>query len=144
MSDLALYLGTWELIPELSLYQTGSPPAEAVYSIRLTTPREVDLQVRWRSAEGAGWQEVRFGGPVDGTRQQLAGAPGAARKTVSFTITHVDDRTLDSTSSIDDRQVAFARRVASADGRLLAVVRESQTAQGGTARNFQVYRRVEA
>ncbi len=37
--------------------------------------------------------------------------------------------------------VSYARRVASADGTLLAVVQEGPQPNGGRFRNFQVYRR---
>lgn len=56
----------------------------------------------------------------------------------------MDGRTLDSAALRGGETIAYARRVASADGSLLAVVQEGARPQGGRFRNFQVYRRVAA
>ncbi|MBW4462039.1 MAG: hypothetical protein KME47_17630 [Nodosilinea sp. WJT8-NPBG4] len=50
--------------------------------------------------------------------------------------------TLDSTALAGGVAIASARRVASKDGALLAVVQEQTDTTGGRTRNFQVYRRV--
>jgi protein-disulfide isomerase-like protein with CxxC motif len=65
------------------------------------------------------------------------GAPDA------LTLTRIDAATLDSAALTAGQVVAFARRVASADGALLSAVQEQAAAEGRRTRNFQLYRRVE-
>ncbi|MBD2113631.1 MULTISPECIES: hypothetical protein [Cyanophyceae] len=60
----------------------------------------------------------------------------------AHTLTRVDAHTLDSTALADGVAIASARRVASKDGSLLAVVQEQTDTTGRRTRNFQVYRRV--
>ncbi len=139
MRDTDLYLGVWTLVPELSLYEIGDPPASGVYEIRAASDGRVMFGVRWRARDDDESREIAFGGPPDGSAQPLPapaeGAPDA------LAITRVDGRTLDSEALRGGRRLAWARRVASADGSLLAVVQEIATPGGGHARNFQVYRR---
>ena len=96
------FIGTWELVPELSLYETGAPQ------------------------------------PLPGAEGAPPGAPDA------LTLTRIDDRTLDSAALRGGEVIAWARRVASRDGALLAVVQEATGADGRRTRNFQVYRRTAA
>lgn len=140
MDATDLYLGTWRLVPELSLYEAGSPPASGTYVIA-AAGAEARLEVHWRMAVGEPEQSTAFGGPVDGTPVALpVGAAGSAGPD-AFTLTRVDARTLDSAALRGGEVVAFARRVAAADGSLLAVVQEGPKPGGGRFRNFQVYRR---
>lgn len=135
-----LFLGTWDLIPELSLYAAGSPPAAGRYTIAAAPDGTLQLSIAWQPAGSESWQQLGFGGPADGTPQPLPGASlGAPDR---FTLTRVDGRTLDSAAHSGEECVAWARRAASADGALLSVVQELRTADGSRVRNFQVYRRV--
>lgn len=138
MTDL--YLGEWLLIPELSLYQSGTPPAAGRYFIDARSDGSLLLRVEWQAGEGGRWLSTSFGGPADGTRQPLDGPPSGPD---AFTLTRVDERTLDSTALRNGETIAFARRVASSDGQLLAVVQEVR-AGDQLIRNFQVYRRAGA
>lgn len=141
MDTSDLYVGVWELVPELSLYEWGAPPASGVYEIERAA-NAVQVRVRWTMLADGPEQSTAFGGPLDGTPQALpaaesGGAPDA------FSLTRVDERTLDSAALRAGAVVAYARRVASADGTLLAVVQEGQQ-PGGRFRNFQIYRRRQA
>jgi len=138
MTDL--YLGNWLLIPELSLYQAGDPPAAGKYSIERDGDGELRLRVDWLPGKDAAWLNTSFGGPADGTPQSLEGPPGGPD---AFTLTRVDERTLDSAALRNGETIAYARRVASSDGKLLAVVQEAR-AGDQLIRNFQVYRRADA
>ncbi len=142
MNDTDAYLGRWQLVPEFSLYEHGPLPARGVYEIERT---ELGLQFRIRWSLGAEFpeQSTAFAAPPDRTPRRLPSAGTSARGPDSFTITRVDERTLDSATSREGTLVAHARRVASADGRLLAVVQEGSRPDGGRYRNFQVYRRLD-
>lgn len=137
--DADLYLGTWQLIPELSLYAQGEPPAEGVYVLRAEGDR-VNVTIRWRMPGDEDWRSTGFSGAVDDSRQALEpAAPGAPD---AFSLCRVDARTLDSSAWAGETRVAWARRRVSADGELLAVVQEGRLPDGATFRNFQVYRRI--
>jgi hypothetical protein len=139
MDEQDWFLGTWELIPELSLYEAGSAPAAGTYVI---AERDglVQVEIHWRMEPDGAEQRTSFAAPADGSPQPLAAGTGAGPD--AFSLTRVDEWTLDSAALREGQVVAFARRVASRDGKLLAVVQEAGS--GGTrARNFQVYRRID-
>lgn len=129
------YLGIWILIPELSIYQTGQPPWSGRYTIS-GNETEVHFDIEWVDVNGDEHSLV-FGGTHDGTRYPIT-APGVTE--VSFTV--VDDHTLDSSAYCKGEVVMTARRVASKDGKLLAVSQVIHSATHTTS-NFQVYRREE-
>ncbi len=137
--DTDLYLGTWQLVPELSLYAQGEPPAVGVYVLSGEGDR-VQAAIRWRMPGDEDWRSTGFSGAVDDSRQALEpAAPGAPD---AFSLRRVDARTLDSAAWAGETRLAWARRRASADGALLAVVQEGLLPDGGSFRNFQVYRRI--
>jgi hypothetical protein len=140
MKNTDLYAGSWELIPELCLYEFGSAPAIGSYRIDLDEAR-AQITIEWRMSADTAVQSTGFGGPIDGSPQPLAATAPAAGPD-SFSLTRVDERTLDSAAFRSGEQVASARRVASADGSLLAVVQQALDPDGTSYRNFQVYRRV--
>lgn len=131
------FLGTWELIPELSLYQQGPCPVWAEYEIQ-ERDGNLHLRVAWEMEDG-GRSETAFGGPPDGSLRSIE-APGVT----GLRIERRDPHTLDSCAESDGEVVAWARRVASRDARLLAVVQEGRAGDGARFRNFQVYRRAES
>ena len=133
-----LYVGTWHLVPELSLYALGTPPVSGTYEISQSRDG-VSFRVRWRLDGDEADRSSEFGGKTDGSRIALPASGGPD----SFSIEAVDDRTLDSSAFRGEKRVAWARRVASADGDLLAVVQEAAGPQGELLRNFQVYRRAD-
>lgn len=133
MSD-HLYLGRWELVPELSLYASGETPRQGTYVLEATADG-VSVTIEWVDAEGEAGAAT-YGGPIDGSEIELE-APGNPR----LTLTHVDETTLDSAVFVDGAEVAWAQRRASRDGELLAVVQSGRTPAGEPFRNFQVYRR---
>lgn len=132
------YIGEWELIPELSLYASGVPPVAGRYTIARVDHQQLALDVVWRMPEDSADKSTRFGGIADGTRVTL---PASERGPDAYSLTHVDEGTLDSAAYRGTVRLAYARRVVSADGTLLAVVQEALTPDGTPARNFQVYRR---
>jgi hypothetical protein len=144
MPDLDRFLGTWELIPELSLYEGGKPPAEGRHVIEPAGEGAVHIRLRWRMPDAAEWQEVVFGGPTDGTPQLLPNRPALPGAPDRFTITRVDAGTLDSATALGAQEIASVHRVASKDGELLAVLQVFRAAAGSRVRNVQVYRRERA
>lgn len=134
------YVGQWQLIPELSLYAVGPPPLSGTYQI-VRQGDAVQVQLRWTMVPEGPEQTTAFGGPIDGTPQAIADAANGVGPD-SFTVTRVDPSTLDSAALRNGAVVAYARRVVSADGHLLAVVQEGPHPDGGRVRNFQLYRRV--
>lgn len=132
------YLATWDLIPELSLYAQGQPPAEGEYRLEAVDGR-IQVNIRWRMAEGDPWQSTAFAAPPDGSRQALPpGPPGAPD---AFSLLRQDAHTLDSSAWVGEIEVAWARRRVSRDGTLMAVVQETRLPDGRALRNLQVYRR---
>lgn len=130
------YVGTWDLVPEVCVYDEGAPPQEATYRIDEGAGR-VSIRLSWRPSASAEVLSTEFAGPVDGDVRPFSAAPGVTG--ISFT--RVDDLTLDTAAWNDGILVSSARRAASADGDLLVVVQSSPRPDGGAARIFQVYRR---
>jgi hypothetical protein len=133
------YVGEWDLIPELSLYAVGIPPAAGRYTISRAADGHLALEVAWRMPDDVSDRSTRFGGPADGSRVAL---PASESGPDAFTLTHVADDTLDSAAYRGAHRQAYARRVVSADQTLLAVAQEIIGLDGTPLRNFQVYRRV--
>jgi hypothetical protein len=135
------FLGTWMLVPELCLYESGPVPASGVYEIA-QRDGVVEFGVRWTMEAGGQEFSATFAGPSDATAQSLPLPDGAPQGTPDgLRITRVNASTLDSEALVGDSVVAYARRAASSDGALLAVVQESRSGGGRGPRNFQVYRR---
>lgn len=132
------YIGEWELIPELSLYASGIPPARGRYIIAQVGAGQLALEVRWRMPGDIEDRSTKFGGVADGSHVALSPSASGAD---AFSLTHVDQSTLDSAAFRAGTRLAYARRVVSADGALLAVVQEHIDATGAPVRNFQLYRR---
>lgn len=130
----ASFIGLWELLPELSIYQTGTPPVAGTYAISQSEGR-ITFDIEWQPAGGE-VQTMSFGAPADGATEDLGGGN-------SMTLDVVDKNTLDSTAFAQDQKIAYARRSVSADGQLLAVMQEAIKAPDKTTRNFQVYRRAD-
>jgi len=140
MKDTDLYLGTWELVPELALYEYGPRPASCTYEIACVEGC-IQARLTW-TTEGGEEQSASFGGPADGTPQPMPeGTPKGGPD--AFSLTRVDERTLDSAALWEGEVVATARRVASADGKLLAILQVGPRPESVRFRNFQVYRRRE-
>ena len=129
------YEGSWELLPELSIYQEGEAPRAGIYRITRDGVT-ASFHIEWESADGKRG-EVRFAGRCDGRREKIPNPPGA-----EACYLHVDDSTFDSSVFIADVRVAYARRRVAADGSLMSIVQESRRPDGTTFRNFQVYKRL--
>jgi hypothetical protein len=130
-----LFAGTWDLVPELCLYQDGVPPRFGTYAISVMDER-ADFTLAWTDREGKS-HELRYGGPVDGSVIPHRGGP-----VTEMSFSRVDALTLDSAAYAEGREVAWARRCASADGQLLSVLSVSRHHHDDVeARNFQVWRR---
>lgn len=127
--------GTWQLIPELSFYEEGGPPKTAVYKIRVTDA-EAQFILSWTQQDD---KEVsmQFGGIADGTPRDVEYPKGAQ---ASYSI--IDQQTLDSTMYINGVEMAYARRVASNDGKLLSVLQSNMQPDGTKIRITQVYRKM--
>ena len=129
------YLGRWELVPELSLYESGDAPRQGNYVLE-ASGEGVAVEIDWIDGQGESGS-ARYSGPIDGSEIPIEG-PGSPK----LTMTHVDEGTLDSAVYVDGQQVAWAQRRASANGQLLAVVQTGREPEGQPFRNFQVYRRI--
>lgn len=137
MSERSLgprYLGRWELVPELSLYESGEPPRQGTYVLEASS-EGISVSIDWVDGNGESGA-ASYGGPTDGTEIELE-APGSPK----LTMTHKDDGTLESAVFVEGTEVAWAQRRASSDGQLLSVVQSGRDAEGEPFRNFQVYRR---
>ncbi len=107
-------LGTWDFVPDLSLYETGSPPTGGRYTITESAPGVPSLHVRWPEKAGGPSRETVFGGPADGRPQSLPMAAGEPAGTPeALTLTRVDARTLDSAVLARGAVIASAARAGS-------------------------------
>jgi hypothetical protein len=132
------YVGQWLLVPELSLYAAGVPPTAGRYTIARDADGKLAVQVVWRMDGDTSDRATRFGGSADGSRIAL---PPTDAGPDSFSLSHVDENTLDSAAYRGAQRLAYARRVVAGDNSLLAVVQEFLGPDGAAVRNFQVYKR---
>lgn len=128
------YLGRWQLVPELSLYEYGPAPTAGVYLIE-RDQRLVRVTSSWTMPDGLSMSES-YEGREDGSWQPHDG-PGAE----AYTMNRIDANTLDSAAFRAGASIGYSRRVASDDGTLLVVVQDGARDNGDKFRNFQVYRR---
>ena len=131
-----LYLGSWRLVPELCLYQTGEVPKSGTYEIS-EEGNVVVISIQWQSLDGSS-HSIGFSGPFDGTPKP-SNTPGISELSIS----RVSSTILDSSAFLDGEEIMYARRSASSDGRLLSTV-QTGTTDGASYRNFQVYARNDA
>ena len=117
------YLGTWELVPELSLYESGEPPRSGRYALE-SNGDALAVHIDWVDARGEPG-EASYGGPTDGSEIELE-APGEPR----LTLQRVDDATLDSAVFVGGDQIAWARRRAS---RAIPLATSSQLGGSGSS-----------
>ena len=129
------FLGRWQLLPELCLYEFGSVLVSGEYRIS-REDRIIRIIMEWTMADGIK-QTATFGARDDGSWRPDEG-PGAE----TYTLTRIDQNTLDSAAFRAGASIGYARRVASNDGTLLVVVQDGARENGEKFRNFQVYRRV--
>ena len=129
----ANYIGTWILIPELCIYQSGEAPLNGSYKIQ-SDGTDVRFSIVWTDIEGTD-HAIDYGGPIDGSKH-----PIDSSGTTSASYLRVDENTLDSTVYDNDKKTMYARRIVSAGTDLLAVVQVEYKPEGKLS-NFQVYRR---
>jgi|GEM_PF-740859 len=127
------HAGTWQLVPELCIYQSGEVPREGIYAISISGGR-AEFSIEWTTQEGE-QHSAAFGGRMDGSRQ-----PVAAGSPAEFSIQKSGD-SLDSTVWLNGDRIAYAQRRVSDDGVLLSTIQEGIDSSGSSYRNFQVYRR---
>ncbi|PCI75615.1 MAG: hypothetical protein COB20_12515 [SAR86 cluster bacterium] len=127
------YIGHWQLLPELCIYQNGDSPVSGSYVIR-SKDGTIEFEVEWTDTSGAD-HRLSFGGSLDG-QKHASDAPGIS----DVAYEKINDLTLDSTAFNGDTILMYARRIASSDGGLLAVS-QSLYGENGDLTNFQVYRR---
>lgn len=65
-----LFLGTWQLIPELSMYESGTPPASGIYEIT-EGDGGIRFRVRWT---------ISRDGMLLAVLQEARGADGQRRR----------------------------------------------------------------
>lgn len=129
------YLGHWQLVPELCIYQQGEPPASGLYEIA-EDGEQIVISIKWETAAGE-TQSASFAGPPTGEQLPIE-APGVSHLSIS----HVDELTLDSAAYLDGKEIMYARRAVSSQGDLLSTV-QTLHGEAGSVSNFQVYRRIQ-
>ena len=130
-----LFSGNWQLVPELCQYQDGAPPTASTYEISITGEIATFI-LNWTDKDGKS-HCVTYGGPTDGSV-----IPYKAGQITEMSFSRVDAITLDSSSYSQGREVGYARRKASSDGKLLSVQQVHRHNGDASTRNFQVYRRL--
>lgn len=129
------YSATWELIPELSFYQEGEAPQSGLYEISVHD-NVASFSIKWTTIDGEE-KSIDFAGPLDGKQHDVEQSPG-----VKASYIRVNSQTLDSKMYMNDIELAYARRLVSNDGTLMAVLQTGIRPDGSSYRNTQVYRKI--
>ena len=132
--SIEAYLGTWELIPELCIYEQGEAPQTGIYRIT-QTDGVVSISIDWLDRENVE-HHVEFRGVPDGSEMPTE-VPGLTH----MTLTKINSSTLDSAAYNGEQRIMYARRVA--HGNLLSTLQRITT-DAGSISIFQVYRRAAA
>lgn len=127
MHDARPFLGSWELVPDLSRYEVGSPPKSATYHLE---------------AEGDGIRFTIDWVGADDKPQHLVFTL-RFEDTGDFGMSLVDARTLDTVVRRDGQVTAHARRVLDEEGRTLTVTQSGHSPDGRAFTNLSVYRRTQ-
>jgi hypothetical protein len=136
IADNDVFPGIWQLKPELSAYEFGTPPAEGLYTIRAAGDVYL-FEIVWKTAEGQSFKAA-FSGIPDGKQypyedQQVADA---------LSMTRVDELTLDSETFKGGKRIAHALRELIEDGRVMRVTQSGRTPDGETYSNVSYYTRL--
>lgn len=128
------FVGTWELDASQNDYQHGEPPQNGSYVIEQRGD-ELHFTPTWTDTSGQR-QTVTFGGKPNG---QLI--PIDVPNVDGFTITFVDDNTLDSSTITNGEILAHARRVLAPDQQSMVVIQSGNRQDGTKYENKSVYLR---
>jgi hypothetical protein len=133
MSDL--FVGKWQL--RETNYENGQPPREGMYSIE-TERNGYQVTMDWITIDGEPMRREYFavpnGEPYPLRTPEVEGG--------SMSMTRVDERTLDSVVTLNNKIVSHARRVLSEDGNIMTVIQSTSTPDGNTFQNVSVYARM--
>lgn len=129
--------GTWVLLPELSFYDTGTPPRAGTYTVTHDGDK-VGFSVSWENDDGQA-MAVKFGGPL-GPKVVVDDTPGVTHARFDM----APDGALVSEAFNGQDRVAYAMRRVSADGRLLSILQRITGPDGREMRIYQLYRRAGA
>lgn len=127
------FLGTWELDPETLDYQHGRPGRRAVYRIE---PAAEGLHFILDCDDADGKRlEIRYGGPVDGRDQPIAGTDAV------LVLKRSDENNLESVVKRGGQVVDRWTREILPDGDTMRIVQHGFKPDGSAFRNTGLYRR---
>ena len=129
------FVGAWELDPSTLAYEHGRPGKRAVYVVEALADGLV-FRLEYDDADGKPAQ-VEYGGPLDGSEQPLAGAPGLALVLLRDGPRSIESRLLRDGAVID----RWTREI-SADGERMEVTQHVAKPGGGVLLNRSTYRRL--
>jgi hypothetical protein len=132
-----LFLGNWQLQPELSEYAHGEPPAEGIYRIS-RYGEGYKFDIAWTTAEGQ-QVEASYIGIPDGELYPYEN-PKIAE---AISLTRVDELTLDSESFKGERRIAHARRELVDNRNRMRVTQSGETPDGVIFKNISYYRKLD-
>lgn len=135
-TDLASFLGVWELDPSQSVYELGEPPTRGRYALRYDGTH-LHFDMDWTTAAGQEMATTVNAIP-DGQDHPYADNPTFA-DTINYTL--VDSHTLDSTAKLRDKITGYARRVLAPDGQTMIITQSGRGPDGRGYANRAVYRR---
>lgn len=128
-----LFEGDWDLVPELSHDDDGTPPRSGHYLIRADGDA-LSFRIDWTDGTGKA-HSVAFEGKADG-KVRPAGPDGMD---ASFHV--VGEAELISRAYQAGQEVSYAHRRASPDGTLLSILQFHNHPDGSRSLRSQVFRR---
>lgn len=128
------FLGSWQLVPERSVYSAGVPPKSATYQIQ-GDAQELTFTIDWIDQSDKPFH-VAYTGVADGKRHKTAIAP-----TVDEMQTTIEGNNLQTLSYQGGKLTAIADRKLAADGQELEVLQRYLRPDGGELTILQFYTR---
>jgi len=130
------FAGTWHLNVAQSTFAAGMEVKESTVVI---AEQAANLSVTAKGISAAGPLSVTYTLPMQGGA--LAYTEGAPASGATVVIERVDANTIDSTSTLNGKEVGTTHAVLSADGKTLTRVVKGMDAQGKAYTNTEVYTR---
>jgi hypothetical protein len=131
------FTGTWKLNVAASQYAAGMAPKDVTVVV---AEKGADMTVSATGTAGDGKpMSVKYSMPLKGG--PLSYTEGAPASGVTTTIKRVNASTIDSTSSLNGKEVGSTHAVVSADGKTLTRTVKGVDAQGKAFQNTEVYER---
>lgn len=129
------FFGIWHFDLAESDYQFGTPPRSGSYTIE-PAAGALSVTMEWETQDGRAFRQT-YSGLLDGQSYPIEDTPGVH----AFSMTLIDERTLETAASKDGHVINLARRILSEDGQVMLITITGITPGNTPYTNTSIYRK---